>query len=58
MSGSALLHTISFMALVAMIVLTVLVVLMLESIGHPPAREQETAGSVSDGPGDGAVPVS
>ena len=55
MSGSALLHTVSFMALVAVIVLTVLVVLMLESGGHPPAREQEAA-MLSNETGDATAP--
>ena len=55
MTGPALLHTISFMAVVAVIMLAVLVVLMLESIGHPPAREQEAA-KPSDETGDAIAP--
>jgi len=50
-SGSALLHTISFMAVVAVILLTASVVVVLESGDHPPAREQEPA-KLSDEPGD------
>jgi hypothetical protein len=55
MTGSALLHTISFMAVVAVVMLTALVVLMLESSGHPPAREQEAA-ELSDETGDATAP--
>ena len=51
MSGSALLHTITFMAVVAAILLTVWVVLMLESGDHPPARERQAA-KLGDEPGD------
>jgi hypothetical protein len=55
MTGPALLHTISFMAVVAVIMLAVLVVLMLESSGHPPAREQEGP-KLSDESGDATAP--
>jgi hypothetical protein len=46
-----MLHTISFLAVVAVILLTGCVVLVLESGGHPPGREQEPA-RLSDEPGD------
>jgi hypothetical protein len=55
MTGSALLHTISFLAVVAVILLTGCVVLVLESGGHPPAREQEAV-KLSDEPGDATAP--
>jgi hypothetical protein len=51
MSGSALLHTISFLAVVAAILLTASVVLVLESGDHPPEREQQAA-KLRDEPGD------
>jgi hypothetical protein len=42
MGGSALLHTISFMAVVVMIVLTVWIALVLES-GHSPTPQQQAS---------------
>lgn len=55
MSGSALLHTISFTALVAAILLTAWVALMLESSGRPSAQDQEVA-KLSDEPSDATAP--
>jgi len=52
--GSGLLHTISFLAVVAAILLTASVVVVLEC-GHPPEREQQAA-KLSDEPGDAAAP--
>ena len=43
MGGSALLHTISFMAVIVMILLTVWIVLLLESGGRPPRTNQGEA---------------
>ena len=43
MSGSALLHTISFLAVVAAILLAASVVVVLESGSHRPAPEQQEA---------------
>lgn len=43
MGGSALLHTVSFAAVLVMILLTVWIVLMLESGGHPPRDKQGPA---------------
>jgi hypothetical protein len=40
MGGSALLHTVTFAAFLAMILLTVWIVLQLESGGHPPREKQ------------------
>lgn len=51
MSGPALLHTISFLAVVAGILLTASVVVVLESGGHRPARDQQAA-KPRDEPGD------
>jgi hypothetical protein len=51
MSGSAVLHTISFLAVVAVILLTACGVVVLESGGHPPAPEQQAA-KCSDEPGN------
>jgi hypothetical protein len=51
MNGSALLHTISFMAVVVGILLAAWVVLVLESGGHAPAREQQAA-KLNDEPSD------
>jgi hypothetical protein len=50
-----MLHTISFMAVVAVILLTIWVILMLESSGHPPGRGQEGA-EPSDEPGNATTP--
>jgi hypothetical protein len=36
MGGSALLHTVTFAAVLVMVLLTVWIVLLLESGGHPP----------------------
>ena len=55
MSGAALLQTVSFLAVVAVILLTGCVVLVLESGGHPPEREQQAA-KLSDEPGDATAP--
>jgi hypothetical protein len=55
MSGSALLHTISFMALVLVILLTVWIVLVLESGGHPSRTTQEAA-KPGDEPGEATAP--
>jgi len=55
MSGSALLHTISFMALVLVILLTVWIVLVLESGGHPSRTTQEAA-KPGDEPGEPTAP--
>ncbi len=55
MSGATLLQTISFLAVVAVILLTGCVVLVLESGGHPPEREQQAA-KLSDEPGDVTAP--
>lgn len=54
MSGPALLQTIAFLAVVAGILLAVWTVLVLESRGHPPAREQ--AAMLSDERGDTTAP--
>jgi hypothetical protein len=43
MGGPALLHTLTFAAVLVMILLTVWIVLMLESGGHPPRDEQGLA---------------
>ena len=50
-----MLHTISFMVVVFAVLLTAWVVLVLESGGHPPAREQRAA-KLSDEPGDATAP--
>jgi hypothetical protein len=55
MSGPALLQTIAFLAVVAGILLAVWTVLVLESRGHPPAREHQTA-MLSDERGDVTAP--
>jgi len=55
MGGSALLQTVSFLALVAIVLLTVWIVLVLESGGHPPAREEEAA-KPSEEPGEAPAP--
>jgi hypothetical protein len=55
MSGPALLHTISFMAVVATILLTASVVLVVESGDRPPAREQQAA-RLTEEPGDATAP--
>jgi hypothetical protein len=55
MRGSALLHTISFLAVVAAILLTASVVVVLESGSHRPAQEQQAA-KPSDEPGDATAP--
>jgi hypothetical protein len=41
MGGSALLHTVTFAAVIVMILLTVWIVLLLESGGHPPRARQD-----------------
>ena len=43
MGGSALLHTVTFAGVLVMILLTVWIVLMLESGGHTPRDKQELA---------------
>ena len=55
MSGATLLQTISFLAVVAAILLAGCVVLVLESSGHPPEQEQQ-AGRLSDEPYDATAP--
>jgi hypothetical protein len=50
-----LLHTISFLAVVAAILLTALVVVVLECGGHPPERERQAA-KLSDESGDPTAP--
>jgi len=55
MGGSALLHTISLLAVVVMILLTVWIVLVLES-GGDPSRAQQEAAEPSDEPGEAAAP--
>jgi hypothetical protein len=50
-----LLQTISFLAVVAVIILTGCVVLVLESGGYPPERAQQAA-NLSDEPGDAIAP--
>ena len=54
-SGPALLHTISFLAFVLLVLLTVWVVLVLESAGHR-SRTSHEAVKPSDEPGKAAVP--
>ena len=46
MGGSALLHTVTFGAVLVMILLTAWIVLILESGGHPP-RDAASTGSSS-----------
>lgn len=55
MSGPALLHTISFMAVVAAILLTASVVLVVESGDRPAARKNQAA-KPRDEPGDATAP--
>jgi hypothetical protein len=55
MGGSALLHTISLTALLVVVLLTVFIVLVLESADHPPARNQEAA-LPSEEPGEATAP--
>jgi predicted lipid-binding transport protein (Tim44 family) len=43
LGGSALLHTIAFTGVIAMILLTVWIALMLESSGDPPGTKQGAA---------------
>jgi hypothetical protein len=45
MGGSALLHTVTFGAVIVVILLTVWIALLLESGGHPPRDGSETGGS-------------
>jgi hypothetical protein len=54
MGGPALLHTVTFGAVIVMILLTVWIVLMLESGGDPP-RADEGATTPSDHPGQAAA---
>ena len=55
MGGSALLHTVTFAAVLVMILLTVWIVLLLESGGHSAPRRQEAA-KLTDGPSHGTAP--
>lgn len=55
MSGSALLHTISLLAVVAAILLAASVVVVLECGSHRPAPEQQEA-KHSDESGDTTAP--
>ena len=55
MSGPALLQTISFVAFVVMILLTVWIILLLESGGHSGTRRQAAA-KLTDGPRHGTAP--
>jgi len=43
LGGSALLHTVAFTGVIAMILLTVWIALMLESSGDPPSTKQGAA---------------
>lgn len=43
MGGPALLHTVTFAAVIVMILLTVWIVLLLESGSHPPREKREPA---------------
>jgi hypothetical protein len=45
MGGSALLHTVTFAAVIVAILLTVWIVLLLESGGHPSRDGAKTGGS-------------
>jgi hypothetical protein len=45
MGGSALLHTVTFGAVIVVILLTVWIALLLESGGHPPRDGSKTGGS-------------
>ena len=45
MGGSALLHTVTFGAVIVVILLTVWIALLLESGGHPPGDGAETGSS-------------
>jgi hypothetical protein len=49
MGGSALLHTVTFAAVLATILLTVWIVLMLES-GGPPPRDKQGLAKPADHP--------
>jgi hypothetical protein len=55
MGGSALLHTVTFAAVLVMILLTVWIVLMLESGGRAP-RTREGPAEPIDHPGQGTAP--
>ena len=55
MSGAALLHTISFLAVVAAILLAASVVVVLESGSHRSAPEQQGA-KLSNESGDATAP--
>lgn len=55
MGGSALLHTVTFGAVLVAILLTVWIALMLESGGHPPHTREGTA-EPTDHPGQAAAP--
>jgi len=55
MGGSALLHTITFGAVIVMILLTVWIVLMLET-GGGPSRTNGGAATPGDYPGQATAP--
>jgi len=55
MGGSALLHTVTFGAVTVMILLTVWIVLMLESGGHQP-HEKHGPTKPTDHPGQDPAP--
>ena len=55
MGGSALLHTVTFAAVIVMILLTVWIALLLESGGQPP-REKQGPTKPTDHPRQAAAP--
>jgi hypothetical protein len=55
MGGSALLHTVTFGGVIVMILLTVWIVLILESGGHQP-HEKHGLTKPTDHPGQAAAP--
>lgn len=56
MGGPALLHTVTFAAVIVMALLTVWIVLMLESSGQPPPGKPEVT-KPADHPGQAAAPT-
>ena len=55
LGGSALLHTVTFAAVIVAILLTVWIALLLESGSHPPRDKQELA-EPTDHPGQAVAP--
>ena len=55
MGGPALLHTVTFAAVIVMILLTAWIALLLESGGHPPRERQEPT-KPTDHPGQATAP--